>query len=222
MRPLIRPSSSRARSTHVTAPRASKPSSAASIVSRAARLCRARLRVVPSASCARARPNRLAELLVARDGFFQQRHRLGDGPARGGHEAAAARYGGEDVALPTRAPSRSHRSNNNFRLVTSVELEQRLDELRRPGSRVCRAPPERLSLVIGPGKSLDARRRVAAPERDDSRHGLEERRMEPDLLLAQPQRALRLPLPHARVRLGTRRSTRSGCSSDSARRRIER
>ena len=51
----------------VAAPSSSKPSRAASIASRAARFCRARRRTTPSASSARALPERVADRLVLLD-----------------------------------------------------------------------------------------------------------------------------------------------------------
>ena len=194
MRPLIRPSSSRERSTHVAAPSVFEPvergldrlSGGAPLPGTPERCAERELRAGLS--------ERVAERLVPRDRFFQERHRFGDGPACRRDEAAAARHGCEDVVVADSGrvafPPLEHRR----RLVASVELEQRLDELRRPGARVCRAPPERASLAVRPGKTLDGRRRIAPPERDDSRHGLEQGRVEPDLLLAQLQRVLRLPL----------------------------
>ena len=57
VRPPIAPSSRRARAAQPAAPRSSKPARAASIASRAGRFWRARRRVTPSASSARARLN---------------------------------------------------------------------------------------------------------------------------------------------------------------------
>jgi hypothetical protein len=80
--------------------------------------------------------------------------------------------------------------DHSFRLVDPAELEERLRVVGSPWPRVRCTPPESSRLQIGLAEQFDSRRRISAPERDESRCGLEQGRMEPDLLLAELQGSL--------------------------------
>jgi hypothetical protein len=137
-------------------------------------------------------PERVASLVVLLDSPREQHDRLFDVSPCRGYETAAARHA-------ARAPGREEARRIGFPavddldgIVDPAELEQRLGIVARPRPRVRRFPAERCRLPIGFPEALRGRRGVSAPERNESRYRLEQRRMEPDLLLAELQGPLRL------------------------------
>ena len=95
----------------------------------------------------------------------------------------------------------------SHRLLDSAELEECLGVVRRPRARVRRTPAESPRLPICLAEGFCARRRVSAPESDESRHRLQQGWIEADLLLAQLQASfsflpseLELPAMHCNPR----------------------
>ena len=192
VRPPMLPSSSRAFSAQVAAPSCSKPSSAASIASRAARFCRARLRTMPSASSARALAERIADVLVLRDRLLQEGGGLIDAPLGGGDETAASRHVREHPLAADPRRVRLPGVEDAHRVVDPAELEEQLDVVGAPPADARLAPPERRGLPVGLAEPLRGRGRVSAPERDEpqDRHVL--RRVERELLFGQLEGSFRV------------------------------
>ena len=157
----------------------------------------------------RASPSeRIADLLVLRDRLLEERRR----PSSTSPCAAATRPRQRVTCASTRVAAEPRRVRlpeveDADRLVDPAELEQRLDVVGRPRARVRRAPPERRRLPVGLAEAVDGRRRVSAPERDESRHRL---RAGADGSRSAPRRASGLaPTPARRARAARdgRRST---------------
>src|SRR5207249_9873720 len=92
---------------------------------------------------------------------------------------------------------------DSYRPADSAELEECLCVVGRPRARVRRTPAQNLRLPVGLFETVGARRRVSAPQSDESRHRLQQGRIEADLLLAQLQASLsflpsKLELPAVR------------------------
>jgi hypothetical protein len=115
------------------------------------------------------------------------------GPSCASHSASASRRRPRERTSPTE-PHRVDfpQVDDAHRLVDPAELEQRLCVVRRPRARVRSAPSKRRGLPVRFSERLCGRRRVPAPERDEPRNCLQQRRTKADLLIAELQRSLRL------------------------------
>ena len=216
VRPPMRPSSPRAVSIQVAAPSCSKPSSAAAIASRAGRFCRARLRTMPSASSARARPNGSPTSSCRRDRLLAAARRPRRPRLRRSDETAAARHVREHPLAAEPRRIRLPAVEDSHRVVDPAELEQRLYVVGGPRARVRLAPPE-------PRACRSARRATPRPSprlRSRARRGRGPPGAGADGVRSAPRTAP-APAPTARERARAardgRRSTRSGGSPASSR-----
>ena len=178
VRPPIRPSSARALSAQSGAPSASKPASAASIVSRASARCLARRSVAPSASSVRARPKGSADCACSRTASSK----LAEAPSRSPRAAssrprdrrAGSRAPGAVEPLAPRPPTssrtgrprRARRRRAGPRKVAELQPLSRLEHELGASARfrASRAADERRA--ASPSESSSKPRIRRSPHRD--------------------------------------------------------
>ena len=194
VRPPMRPSSARALLDPAWPRRAARSRRAPPRSRRGpARFCRARLRTMPSASSARARPNGIADRLVLRDRLLEERRGLVDVALRrrrrdrGSASRARAPTRGRAARASASQTSRS-RTASSIRPSSSSSLD-----VVGASTSGCSARPTRAPRPAGrPAEPRRGRGRVSAPERDEPEDRQVLRRVEPELLLGQLERALRM------------------------------
>jgi hypothetical protein len=137
---------------------------------------------------------RIADFVVLRRCLLERRDCLIDSTPRRSDEPAAARHVGEHPLPGEPRRIRFPEVDDSHRIIDPAELEQRLRVVGGPRPRVRRTPAECRRLPVGLAEAFGSRRRVSTPERDESRDGLEQGRMESDLLLTELQGSRRLLL----------------------------
>ena len=173
--------------------------------------CRSRLRTMPSARRARARPYGIADRLVLRDRLLEERCGPSRAiPRRRSTQAAAARRVREHplaaepsrVGLPDVEESRPRRRRARGSSSASTWS-------RAPPADARLAPPERRCLLVRLAEPLEALGHVSTPERGEPEHRQVLRRVERELLLRKLEGSLRMLARERRAARGGRRRPRS-------------
>src|SRR6185436_7528048 len=137
-------------------------------------------------------PEAIAGVLVLRDGLLQERGCVVDGPSSGGHKAAAPRCVREHPLAPeTRRVALPGIEDSN-RLVHAVEFQQRLDVVGHPPALHRLAPTEPPRHSGGLAKALHGRAQIVPLQGDDAEDPEMDGSMQPELLLPELQRSLRM------------------------------